>query len=119
MATLRVPTLSPPPPGSRTGSISAVRETSSPRTPPPALRLLVGEARGAVIAALAEPRTSSGLAAAVSISPSTASEHLDVLRRCGILNRARQGRYVYYELNARGTALVELLNETEADQPRH
>jgi DNA-binding transcriptional ArsR family regulator len=74
------------------------------------LRLLVGEARAAVIAAVAEPRTTGEVAAAIKISPSTASEHLEVLNRCGIVERRRSGRFVHYELNARGSALVELLD---------
>jgi DNA-binding transcriptional ArsR family regulator len=85
--------------------------TGSRRTAPPALRSLVGEARAAIIAALAKPRTTGAVAAAVGISSSTASEHLCALNRCGIVSRARRGRFVYYELNARGVALVNLLGE--------
>jgi DNA-binding transcriptional ArsR family regulator len=79
----------------------------------------VGEPRAAVIAVLAEARTTGAVAAAVSISPSTASEHLCALNRCGVVSRTRRGRFVHYELNARGVALLGLFGEAGEDGRGH
>jgi DNA-binding transcriptional ArsR family regulator len=61
-----------------------------------------------VLEALAEPHTTTSLAAALGIARSTASEHLSELARTGLVDRARQGREVYSLLNLQGRSLLAL-----------
>lgn len=72
---------------------------------PEALAGLLGATRASVLAAARLPVTTSEIAERLFISPATASEHLNVLARAGILDRTRQGRVVYYQTSAIGRAL--------------
>lgn len=83
-------------------------------TPPPAtgddrLAILVGRGRAAVLRALVVPATTSALAAALGLAPSTISEHLSALLAAGVVHRRRAGRRVLYELEPAGVALVGLI----------
>jgi len=82
--------------------------------PPLGLRLLVGEARAAVIAVLRSRQTTGTVASSIHVAPSTASAHLNTLSRTGLIDRHRRGRFVYYQLNDRGAALLELFAEPAA-----
>jgi DNA-binding transcriptional ArsR family regulator len=73
------------------------------------LALLVGRGRAAVLRALTEPATTTGLATALGLAPSTVSEHLAGLQAAGVVHRRRAGRRVLYGLEPAGTALVSLL----------
>jgi len=75
------------------------------------LAQLVGPGRAAVLRALAEPSTTTGLAATLGLSPSTVSEQLTSLLETGTVHRFRTGRRVFYGLEPAGTALVELFAE--------
>jgi DNA-binding transcriptional ArsR family regulator len=73
------------------------------------LALLVGRGRAAVLRALAVPGTTTALATALGLAPSTVSEHLAGLQAAGVVHRRRAGRRVLYELEPAGLALVNLL----------
>ncbi|MGK5685041.1 ArsR/SmtB family transcription factor [Actinoplanes sp. URMC 104] len=84
---------------------------------PPAddrLAILVGRGRAAVLRALTVPATTSALATALGLAPSTVSEHLGGLLAAGVVHRRRAGRRVLYGLETAGTALVTLLGEDSA-----
>lgn len=73
---------------------------------PDALARLVGRGRAAVLTALAEPATTSALAARLGLAPSSVSAHLKVLREAGLLTSRRYGHQVLYERTALGVALA-------------
>jgi DNA-binding transcriptional ArsR family regulator len=60
--------------------------------------------------ALTTPATTTGLATALGLAPSTVSEHLSALQAAGVVHRRRAGRRVLYGLEPAGTALVTLLD---------
>jgi DNA-binding transcriptional ArsR family regulator len=78
----------------------------APAPDPGALGELLGRRRAAILAALAEPATTSALAARLGASPASVSEHLGVLRRAGLVVARRDGRRVLYARSATGDALV-------------
>lgn len=79
--------------------------------PPPApaatgsLTALLGR-RGAALAALDEPLTTTELARRLAISPGGASQHLAALRNAGLAQRDRVGRVVLYVRSEAGETLV-------------
>jgi DNA-binding transcriptional ArsR family regulator len=70
------------------------------------LAVLVGAPRARVLRLLTRPRTTSDLAGALRSSPSAVSPHLTALWAGGFLNRARNGRRVFYSLSERGHAVL-------------
>jgi DNA-binding transcriptional ArsR family regulator len=85
--------------------------------PPPLdnrLAILVGRGRAAVLNALTVPATTTGLATALGLAPSTVSEHLAALQAAGVVQRRRAGRRVLYGLEPAGIALVTLLGDDSA-----
>jgi DNA-binding MarR family transcriptional regulator len=70
------------------------------------LAALLGPTRAAVLRALREPRGTAELAAAVQISPASASEHAKILRDASLIETRREGRGVRHSLTALGTAMV-------------
>jgi DNA-binding transcriptional ArsR family regulator len=84
------------------------RQAGPRKEPRQRLRALVGDARAAVLEALAAPHTTGELAVELGIAPSTASERLTALARAGLIDRRRAGREVYYVLNSRGMELLAL-----------
>lgn len=72
-----------------------------------ALSALVGRARAAILELCAEGGTTSAVAARLHLSPSTASEHLTVLRRAGLIVSERRANSVEHRLAALGLALLE------------
>ena len=77
-----------------------------PDTDPAGLGRLLGGTRAALLAALAVPATTSGLAARCGVPLSTASDHLAVLRRSGLVRALRRGHAVEHTRTALGDALV-------------
>ncbi|GGO33284.1 ArsR/SmtB family transcription factor [Streptomyces lasiicapitis] len=73
---------------------------------PDALARLLGRNRAAVLAALAEPATTSALAERLALAPSSVSAHLSALRAAGLLGSRRYGHQVLYERTPLGTALA-------------
>ncbi|PGH48259.1 DUF5937 family protein [Streptomyces sp. Ru87] len=73
---------------------------------PDALARLLGRGRAAVLAALEEPATTTGLAHRLGLAPSSVSAHLSALRDAGLLTARRQGHQVLYERTPLGIALA-------------
>jgi DNA-binding transcriptional ArsR family regulator len=71
-----------------------------------ALEALIGTARARVLQGLARNPTTTGLAAALRMSPSTVSTHLARLHDAGVLTRTRVGHKVLYAANQRGLELL-------------
>jgi DNA-binding transcriptional ArsR family regulator len=57
---------------------------------------------------LRSPATTTALARSLTISPAAVSQHLGVLRRCGLVDRARSGREVLYQTSDLGLALLDV-----------
>ncbi|MGV9607143.1 DUF5937 family protein [Streptomyces sp. NPDC003631] len=75
--------------------------------PSAALRRLLGAGRASVLAALAEPASTSALAARLGLTPSSVSAHLHALRDARLLTSRREKHKVLYERTPLGIALVE------------
>src|ERR1700722_8314959 len=86
---------------------AAVWEQSTPPIPPQqALRDLLGAPRARLLEALRCPASTTALARSLDVSPSAVSQHLAVLRRCGLVDRTRSGREVLYQTSDLGLALL-------------
>ncbi|MFC4337821.1 ArsR/SmtB family transcription factor [Salininema proteolyticum] len=79
---------------------------SGPREPTEALAALLGRGRAAVLTALADPATTTGLAEATGLTPGAVSQHLKVLHAAGVVRRFRVGRYVHYSRTTAGEAIA-------------
>ncbi|MEV7756142.1 DUF5937 family protein [Microbacterium sp. NPDC089180] len=73
---------------------------------PDAVSDLLGRTRSTLLAALGEPASSTDLALGLGVSTSAVNQHLRVMERAGLLNRARYGRAVLYYRSAAGDALA-------------
>lgn len=71
-----------------------------------ALRDLLGAGRAGVLLALRGPLSTTELAAAQDLAPSTASHHLALLRAAGLVNSHRDGRTVQHVRTPLGEALT-------------
>jgi hypothetical protein len=69
------------------------------------LARLIGTTRAALLTALAEPASTTGLAARCQIPVSSASEHLAVLRATGLVATTRTGRFLVHQRTPLGVAL--------------
>jgi DNA-binding transcriptional ArsR family regulator len=67
---------------------------------------LIGKTRAMLLAALAEPASTTGLAARTGIPVSSVSEHLSVLRATGLVATTRTGRFLVHQRTALGVALA-------------
>ncbi len=99
----------------RGAGVLATRRAGPPSRSP--LTLLAGSARAAVLQALAEPATTTGLARRLNLAPSTLSEHLTTLREAGLVQRHRTGPSVLHTLTPTALALLTLLEPTTSDGP--
>jgi DNA-binding transcriptional ArsR family regulator len=70
------------------------------------LARLIGKTRAALLTALAEPASTTGLAARTGIPVSSVSEHLAVLRATGLVATVRTGRFLVHQRTALGIALA-------------
>ena len=75
------------------------------------LEAMLGATRAGVLAALAAPDSTNGLAQRRRLSPSTVSHHLTALADAGLVESARTGRVVYYRLTERGARVLELFDQ--------
>lgn len=78
-----------------------------PPPAPSAIGPLLGTRRAQILASLVVPRTTAGVAETVKTAPSTASEHLTVLRDAGLVARRRHGRQVVHTRTHLGDSLIE------------
>ncbi|MFI5839723.1 ArsR/SmtB family transcription factor [Catenuloplanes sp. NPDC051500] len=81
------------------------------------LGLLIGAGRAAVLRALTEPATTSGLAAVLGRAPSTVSEQLTGLQEAGLVSRSRADRQVFYRLEPLGVSLLALFQDSVKAEP--
>jgi DNA-binding transcriptional ArsR family regulator len=93
------PLLGYPPRGQ--GHLWSVAEPPSVRD----LARLIGTPRARILGLLTHPRATSDLAAQLKVTPSAVSQHLQLLRRTGLVEAERTGKLVLY----RRTELTELL----------
>ena len=73
---------------------------------PGALGDLLGRSRATLLAALDAPASTTQLARSLGLAPGAVGDHLTVLRRAGLLSRARSGRSVLYRRTPLGDALA-------------
>jgi DNA-binding transcriptional ArsR family regulator len=66
---------------------------------------LIGRTRAVLLSALAEPSSTTGLAARCGVPVSSVSEHLAVLRGAGLVSTSRTGRFLLHQRTALGIAL--------------
>lgn len=82
-------------------TVAATAPTGDPLT------LLLGPSRAGLLRRLkSRPATTTGLASASGLGPSTVSHHLGSLRDAGIVAAQRQGQCVLYTLTERGHRLL-------------
>ncbi|MFB4318558.1 DUF5937 family protein [Actinomadura sp. 21ATH] len=86
--------------------IAALWEEDSAVADPGALAGLLGRTRARVLLALEDPAGTTQLARSLGIAVGAAGDHLTVLRRAGLLERARAGRHVLYRRTPLGDALA-------------
>ena len=67
---------------------------------------LLGRTRAAVLASLSAPMSTTTLSRELGQSPATISQHLAVLRDCGMVRSWRSGRSVLYQQTALAASLV-------------
>lgn len=67
-----------------------------PQAAPEALAALLGSSRARLLAALDQPAGTTQLARSLAMTTGAVGDHLAVLRRAGLLHRARSGRTVLY-----------------------
>jgi DNA-binding transcriptional ArsR family regulator len=83
----------------------------APATADSALATILGPVRAAILQALRQPLTVSGVAAAVHCAPTTATYHLHQLAAAGLITREKSGPSVWVRRAARGDELVDLLSD--------
>ncbi|SNY66395.1 Helix-turn-helix domain-containing protein [Paractinoplanes atraurantiacus] len=77
-----------------------------PPQAPDHLSALIGRSRALLLATLGEPASTSQLARAYGMTVGAVGDHLKVLHRAGLVERARDGRSVLYRRTALGDALA-------------
>ncbi|MFE9101668.1 DUF5937 family protein [Actinomadura geliboluensis] len=95
------PMLSYPPRG-----VATLWETGRPDERRDALAALIGRRRAELLAALARPAATTDLARRLGVTPGAVSQHLGVLRACGLVTGHRMGRRVLYVRTPAGDALA-------------
>ncbi|MEU4290043.1 DUF5937 family protein [Kribbella sp. NPDC026596] len=75
------------------------------------LAQLIGTPRAHILALLTHPRTTTDLAAELKVTPSAVSQHLQLLRRTGLVEPQRTGKQVLYK----PTELAALLTGSDPD----
>ncbi|MFF9043804.1 ArsR/SmtB family transcription factor [Streptomyces parvulus] len=74
--------------------------------PGPRIAPVLGATRLAILHSLAEPRTTTALAALHHLAPATVSFHLSRLLAADLVHRTRTGRHVHYHHTARARAFL-------------
>jgi DNA-binding transcriptional ArsR family regulator len=86
--------------------------------PPPAsaaLADLVGRSRARLLQALDAPASTTQLARSLTMATGAVGDHLSVLRRAGLVRRARDGRAVLYQRTALGDAMTGAADRPSLD----
>ncbi|TNY34848.1 ArsR/SmtB family transcription factor [Thermomonospora catenispora] len=86
-------------------AVATLWETAS-AAPPDALAALLGRGRAAVLTGLRSPSSTTELARRLGVTPGAVSQHLAVLRDCGLVAGRRMGRHVLYVRTPLGDALA-------------
>lgn len=87
--------------------VATLWETGRPaEAPEKALAALIGRRRAGLLAALATPASTTELAARAGVTAGAVSQHLGVLRACGLVTGHRLGRRVLYVRTPAGDALA-------------
>jgi DNA-binding transcriptional ArsR family regulator len=86
--------------------VATLLEHGPPEAPEP-LSALLGRSRAQLLVTLADPASTSQLARAFGMATGAVGDHLAVLHRAGLVERARSGRSVLYRRTALGDALVD------------
>ncbi|WP_327086156.1 winged helix-turn-helix domain-containing protein [Nonomuraea sp. NBC_01738] len=79
---------------------------TGPTPAPGALAALIGRSRAQILLALAEPATTTSLAARMALTPGAVSQHLGVLAGGGLAVGMRVGKQVVYRRTSTGDALA-------------
>lgn len=82
-----------------------LRSRQGRATPPVAQ--LIGTSRARMLELLGRPTTTTAVAAAMGLAPSTASRHASVLREAGLLTTIRHGNRVLHRRTPLGRALLD------------
>ncbi len=82
-------------------------ERARPSESAPPAAQLIGTSRAQLLQLLDRPMTTTGLASALDLAPSTTSRHTSVLREAGLLTSRRQGLCVLHRRTRLGEALLE------------
>ncbi|MDG4765017.1 metalloregulator ArsR/SmtB family transcription factor [Solwaraspora sp. WMMD406] len=80
------------------------------------LAALIGGVRAAVLEALLAPTSTTELASEIGVTPGAVSQHLSVLRDCGLVSSRRVGRRVIYSHTPTGEVLVIQAAGSTADE---
>jgi DNA-binding transcriptional ArsR family regulator len=78
---------------------------------PDALADLIGRSRARILLALESPAGTTHLARTLGMATGAVGDHLAVMRRAGLVDRARDGRVVLYARTAVGDALAASAND--------
>lgn len=73
----------------------------------PPVAQLIGASRARMLELLGEPMTTTAVATALRLAPSTASRHATVLRAAGLLTTSRDGNRVLHRRTRLGRALLD------------
>jgi DNA-binding transcriptional ArsR family regulator len=73
------------------------------------LARLIGRTRAELLTALADPASTTGLAARTGVPVSSVSDHLAVLRAAGLVATTRTGRYLTHQRTTLGATLAGVL----------
>ncbi|MFI7413873.1 helix-turn-helix domain-containing protein [Streptomyces sp. NPDC049627] len=84
----------------------AIAKSLAPAARSAEMASLLGPTRAGLLTALAQPASTTQLAARHFLSPATVSYHLGVLHRAGLVARARSGRSVLYRRTPEGSRLA-------------
>lgn len=85
--------------------IGALWEPDVPAEPG-ALAELLGRSRSLLLTALDDPASTTQLARSLRLAPGAVGDHLAIMRRSGLVGRARSGRSVLYRRTPLGDALL-------------
>jgi biotin operon repressor len=89
------------------GAAAVWEQSLPPNASDQPLRDLLGAPRARLLEVLRCPASTAALARSLEVSPSAVSQHLAVLRRCGLVDRTRSGREVLYQTSDLGLSLLK------------